>query len=122
MAIDYTTPVGLVRLNITDLDDTSQLLTDEQIEGLLTASDDSVNRATAKSLHIIATSEVMLAKKISTQDLTSDGPAVARALMDQAAHYAALADQEDGTASFVGYVAPSTDPRREAEEFRWPAW
>lgn len=122
MAIDYTSPLGLVRLNITDLDESAFLLTDDQIRGLLAASGENVNRATAKALHIIATSEVLVSRKIRTQDLQSDGPAVARSLMDLAAEYERKADAEDGEGSFAGYVSPVPPEAYEAEEWRGPAW
>lgn len=119
--IDYATPVGLVRLNITDTTE-PYLLTDHQIIGLLKASGDSVNRATARALVIIATSEILVAKKIRTQDLSTDGPAVARALMDQAAAYELRADAEDGATDFAGYIPPLPAGGYEAEEYRGPAW
>ncbi|VXA92505.1 hypothetical protein [Citricoccus sp. K5] len=121
MPINFTTPVGLVRLNITDLDENAPLLSDDMITGLLVASDENVNRATARALRIIATSEVLVAKKIRTQDLSSDGPAVAAELRAQADEYDGHANTEDGEASFIGYVAPGLSGRHEAEEYgRWP--
>lgn len=121
MAIDYTSPLGLVRLNITDLDEAAPLLSDDMITGLLVATDENVNRATARALRIIATSEVLVAKKIRTQDLSSDGPAVAAELRAQADEYDGRADTEEGNLSFVGYVAPGPRVGLEAEEARrWP--
>lgn len=122
MAIDYTSPLGLVRLNITDLDEAAPLLSDDMITGLLAASDENINRATARALRIIATSEVLVSKKIRTQDLSSDGPAVAAELRAQADEYEARAVAEDGSASFAGYIAPVPAAPHEAEEYRWPAW
>ncbi|MDI3330699.1 MAG: hypothetical protein QJR09_08185 [Micrococcus sp.] len=121
MPVDYSTPRGLVRLNITDTseDEAARLFTDDQLDGLLAAAGDNVNRATARALHIIATSEVLISKKIRTQDLQTDGPAVARSLMDQAAVYEAKADAEDGATDFAGYIPPTPDAGLEAEEWRW---
>lgn len=118
--IDYSTPVGLVRLNITDIDPEpgNRLLSDDQINGWLAVSDGSVNRATYWALLTIATSSVLVSKKIKTQDLTTDGPAEAKALMDLALRYKAEADEQDGLDAFSGYVAPRP-ARRELEEFRW---
>lgn len=121
MAIDYTSPVGLVRLNITDLDEAAPLLSDDMITGLLVATDENVNRATARALRIIATSEVLTAKVIRTQDLSTDGAKVAAELRAQADRYDAMADEDEGNSSFVGYVAPGLSGLHEAEEFRrWP--
>lgn len=120
MAIDFTSPVGLVRLNITDLDENAPLLSDDMITGLLVASDENVNRATARALRIIATSEVLVAKKIRTQDLSSDGPAVAAELRAQADEYDGRAHGDEGNNSFAGYVAPGCRVGMEGEEGRWP--
>jgi hypothetical protein len=124
MAINYGTPVGLVRLNITDTTE-PYLLTDDQLTGLLFASGENVNRATARALRIIATSEVLVSKVIRTQDLSTDGAKVADALMRQAAAYEARADAEEPTASdesFVGYISPVPPASYEAEEWRYPQW
>lgn len=122
--IDYETPLGMVRLYTTDTseDPAARLLTDDQIRGLLTAASDSVYGATARALRLIATSEVLVSKKIRTQDLTTDGPAVAAELRAQAKVYDDLAAAETGEASFAGYVPPVPDRGYEAEELRWPAW
>lgn len=122
--IDYETPLGMVRLNITDTseDPAARLLTDDQIRGLLTAASDSVYGATARALRLIATSEVLVSKKIRTQDLSTDGPAVAAELRAQAREYDDLAAAETGEHSFAGYVPPVPGRGYEAEEGRWPAW
>ena len=122
--IDYETPLGMVRLYITDTseDPAARLLTDDQIRGLLTAASDSVYGATARALRLIATSEVLVSKKIRTQDLQTDGPAVAAELRAQAKAYDDLAAAETGEHSFAGYVPPVPGRGYEAEELRWPAW
>ena len=122
--IDYETPLGMVRLYITDTseDPAARLLTDDQIRGLLTAAGGSVYGATARALRLIATSEVLVSKKIRTQDLQTDGPAVAAELRAQAKAYDDLAAAETGEHSFAGYVPPVPDRGWEAEELRWPAW
>ena len=122
--IDYGTPLGMVRLYITDISENpeARLLTDAQIRGLLAAASDNVYGATARALRLIATSEVLVSKKIRTQDLITDGPAVAAELRAQAQVYDELAAAETGEASFVGYVPPVSDFGYEAEEARWPVW
>ena len=122
--IDYETPLGMVRLYTTDTseDPAARLLTDDQIRGLLTAASDSVYGATARALRLIATSEVLVSKKIRTQDLQTDGPAVAAELRAQAREYDDMAAVEDGDVSFAGYVPPVPGRGYEAEEARWPAW
>lgn len=75
--------VDTVRLLIADTNPSSQLLTDEQIEAFL-ALEGGVKRASAAALESIATSEVLVSKKIRTQDLSTDGPAVAAELRARA--------------------------------------
>lgn len=80
LSVDY------VRLLIADLpeDTDDRLLTDEQLQTLIDEEGDD-KLAAAAALDIIATSEVLVSKKIRTQDLQTDGPAVATVLREQAA-------------------------------------
>lgn len=105
MAIDYTTPTGQLRLLISDVDETNQVLSDDMIDGYLamwgvttgdiTASRATVKRAAADALDAIATSEALVSKVIRTQDLSTDGPKTATALRDHAARLRAQADVDD---------------------------
>lgn len=95
MAIDYTTPLGQVRLLTADLDPAAPLLTDEMLQGYLALHQDNPYRAAADALDAMATSEVLLSKKIRTQDISTDGPAVAAELRKQAAYLRGKADTAD---------------------------
>jgi hypothetical protein len=110
--------VELVRLNITDLGD-APLFTDEQLGAWLARYGGSVNRATYRALITIATSEVLLGKKIRTQDLSTDGPAVAAELRALAATYKAEADDEEAAAGSFFEVVPLCEPKPEGAEYRW---
>lgn len=92
MAIDYDTPVGKVRLLIADTDEDNFLLSEGQITAFLSIESSRVKRAAALALEAIATSEVLISKKIRTLDLQTDGPAVAAELRAQAKQ---LRDQDD---------------------------
>jgi hypothetical protein len=94
--LDPTTDVGMVRLLITDTDEAFPLFTDGQLVALLGAEGDIVKRGAALALETIATSETLIGKKITTQDLSTDGPAVAKALMDRAKILRGQADAEAG--------------------------
>ena len=118
--INYATPQGQVRLLIADVsaDVATQILTDAQIDALLTLEGDNVKRAAAAALDAIATSEVLVSKVIRTQDLTTDGAKVADALRRQAQ---ALRDQasavddmdDDGIFDVVDTLSPGqTRPER----------
>lgn len=92
MAIDYSTPIGRVRLLIADVDEDNLLLADDQITGYLGIERQRVKRAAAQALEAIATSEVLISKRIRTLDLQTDGPAVAAELRALAK---ALREQDD---------------------------
>lgn len=125
MDIDYSTPVGQVRLNIADVhDDPAQrLLTDPQISALIKGNRDSVNRASWRALIIIASSEVLISKKLKTQDVQTDGPATSAELRLLAATYLAAA-QEDETKededSDEGFMFVSFAGSRKPEATGWP--
>lgn len=95
MAIDYSSAVGQVRLLAADTDEANLLLTDEQVTALLGLEGDNVKRAAAAALETIARSEALISKKITTQDLSTDGPAVAKALLDSATALRGQADSDD---------------------------
>jgi hypothetical protein len=96
--VNPSEPVGMVRLLITDINDADPLFTDDQIEAFLATEAANVKLAAATALEVIARSEALISKKITTQDLSTDGPAVAaelrasaKALRDQVAK----AEQDD---------------------------
>lgn len=119
MAIDFTTPEGKVRLLIADLDEAEPVVSDDIIGGYLLLNDGSVMLAAADSLDAIATSEVMLGKKIRTQDLNTDGPAVAAELRTQAAKIRARAVEESGAGSFFDVIPFGHTGRPEGTEYGW---
>lgn len=98
MAVDYTDPTQQVRLLLADVstDPAKQILTDSQIGGYLALNDGNVRRAAADALDAIATSETLVSKVIRTQDLATNGPAVADSLRKQAAQLRQLADDAEG--------------------------
>ncbi len=55
----------------------------------------SVKRAAAASLEAISTSETLVSKKITTQDLSTDGPAVVKDLRERAKLLRQQADDAD---------------------------
>jgi hypothetical protein len=96
ITLDTDEPIGLLRLLITDTDEAFPLFTDSQLTALLALEGDSVKRAAAAALETIATSETLIGKKITTQDLSTDGPAVAKELMARAKELRRQADSEAG--------------------------
>ncbi|HEY2086252.1 MAG TPA: hypothetical protein VGH54_09535 [Mycobacterium sp.] len=87
-----------VRLLISDTDPGNRFFSTSEIEDFLTLNAQSVRRSAAQALDTIASNEAMVSKKIRTQDLQTDGPAVAAALRAQATELRRQADDgEEGT-------------------------
>lgn len=118
---DPTLLVEQVRHLIADLSE-HPLLTDEQINVYLSLNSNSVRRAAADSLDAIASSEALVSRKIRTQDLQTDGPAVADSLRKHADRLRQLADREDDLEdSWDGFDVVDTIPgRRRPEGTEWP--
>lgn len=120
MAIDYSSPVGKVRLLIADVNEASFMVPDDMIQGYVDLSR-GVYRAAAAVLDAMATSEVLISKVIKTQDVSTDGAKVAAELRAQAAALRTRAAEDDALElddSFFGYVPFSPGYRSEGEEYR----
>lgn len=109
--------VGQVRLLITDQDPDERLFSDEEILGFL-ALEVGVKRAAAAALDVIASSEVLVSKVITTQDRSTNGAAVADALRKHATALRVQADQEDAETDSFFYITPLVSRGVEAEEPR----
>lgn len=100
--IDYSSPVGQVRLLIPDVEELEDprdlrrpaeyIFSDEQIRAYLTIEGGNVKCAAASALAAIAASEVLILKVIKTDDKVTDGAKVgaelrarAKMLRDEAA-------------------------------------
>lgn len=81
---DVSTDAGKVRLIITDTDAALPLFQDDEIAAWLALKGGSILLAAASALDTIASSEALILKKIRLLDVTTDGPAVAKALRDHA--------------------------------------
>ena len=85
---DYSTAVGQVRLLIPDteqLGDTpAYIFSDPQISAFLSMYGNSVKRAAAQAKLVLATSEALINKVISTYDLKTDGAKLGAELRAQA--------------------------------------
>lgn len=120
--VDKVDPVQTVRLLIADVDTNNPLITDEQIQVYLDLNTGRVRRAAADALDAIAVSEALVSKKIRTQDLTTDGPALAAELR---AHAKRLRDQGDAEEddTWGGFSLVDTLPAsRRPEHTQHEAW
>ena len=91
---DDTTDRGRVRLLITDVESTDYCFEDSEIDAFLAMAGGSVYKASALGLMTIAINEALVQKRIKLLDITTDGPAVAKALNEKAKEYLELAKKE----------------------------
>lgn len=92
---DDLVDIARTRLLISDTDTDSPVFSDEEIEAFLALEGQNVRRAAAQALDTIASNEAMVSKVIKTQDLSTNGPAVAAELRARAK---ALRDQAESGA------------------------
>lgn len=102
----YNTPLGQLRALLSQTKqykdpanpsaDPDYLIDDGQLEAYLTiAGDGRLYAAAADALRAMATNEAVVSKKIRTEDLSTDGPAVAAQLRLLADEYDARQSKED---------------------------
>lgn len=121
--VEQLKDIELVRINLGEdpTDEATYVLPDSAIATWLAAFKGNTDRATARALITIAANETLLSKKITSQDLSTDGPAVSAELRALADYYLVQADTDAGDTYFSGYVPPARGRHAgEAEERRWP--
>ena len=111
---------GYVRLLISDVSE-PYMFSDDEISAFL-AHNRGPKRAAAQALITIASNEALLAKKITTQDLATDGPAVAEALRKLAAQLRGEADQEDADTGWDMQITRTGRDRHWAPELVERRW
>jgi hypothetical protein len=115
MAVTYdiATDVGRVRLLITDTDVDNPIFQDEEIQVFLdmtiSGGANDIRLAAAEALDTIARNEALVLKRITLMDLQTDGPAVAKALSEQADR---LREQSDSDAEIDVIEMGLTDANR----------
>ena len=113
---DVSTDVGKIRLMAMDNDADTHVFEDDEIEAFFALESSNHRRAAALALESLAGNEAYVLKKITALDLSTDGPATAKALMDRAK---ALRDQaleaeareEDGAFDIAELVYTSFNRR-----------
>lgn len=120
MAIDSAV-LADIRLLIADVG-TPPLITDGQIEGAYDAESGSNLLAAARLLEAIAVSEVLVSKKIRTQDLTTDGAAVSAELRALARQFRDRARDEDDAWDGFDVVSTVAHGRRRPEHTNDTVW
>jgi hypothetical protein len=89
------TTIGRARLLIPDRDPGAPIFSDEEIGGFLTVEGDDARLVAAAALETMAASDVYTFKANRVEDLQTNGPAVAKALMERAATLRALSRLEE---------------------------
>lgn len=82
--LDLSQDRGKVRLLIPDRDSVNPLFQDDEIDAFLGIEDDEPKLAAALALEVCASDNTLVLKVIRLLDLSTDGPAVAGALMKRA--------------------------------------
>lgn len=100
----------LVRLLIADTSAANRMFSLRQVGLFLTLNGDNVRRAAAQALDTIAANEALLSKKLTTKDLSTDGPAVAAALRAQATELRRQADAGEGSTDDIGFEIVEFEP------------
>tara|TARA_R110000764_G_C10860439_1_gene366514 strand:+ start:16 stop:417 length:402 start_codon:yes stop_codon:yes gene_type:complete len=111
---DYSTAIGQVRLLIPDVEQLDNpadatasaeyLFNDSQIQAFVTMYASSIKRAAAQAKLVLATSEALINKVISTYDLKTDGAKLGAELREQAKQLREEAiedEQEDANDTFT---------------------
>lgn len=110
-----------VRLLITDTDRSNRIFSTRQLDDFLALNSNSVRRAAAQALDVIAANEALISKKIRTQDLATDGPAVAKELRALAAELRRQEDNAEGDEVASGFeIAEFTPYWCPPDESVWP--
>lgn len=99
-----------VRLLISDTDPANRFFSTLEIDDFLSMNTANARRAAAQALDTMAANEAMVSKKIRTQDLSTDGPAVAEALRKLAAELRRQADAGEGDEEVSGFEIAEFEP------------
>lgn len=99
-----------LRLLIADTDPANRLFRVDELQDFLDIEGGSVKLAAAQALGAIASSEALISKKIRTQDLATDGPAVAKELRERAAELRQQVADGEGDDSVGLDVVDFVDP------------
>jgi len=99
---DIANNIGIVRLNIADIDTTTttgarstwtMLFTDEEINVFLARASNDVNRASAYALLTIASSNVLLAKMVKIGDYMQDTKMISYYAREQAKMFITMSNE-----------------------------
>jgi hypothetical protein len=101
VAIDFTTDIGKIRALTGDVgEEIGFIMSDDEITVILANEGGILLLGAAGVLEVMATKQAIISQKIKTMDLSTDGPAVAKSLLDRAKlmrEQYALSTENEGT-------------------------
>ena len=110
LPVDFTTPVGQVRALIPDIEILTNpnhpaepaefMFRDGHLTALISVCADNVMLAAAMACDILGSSDAIIAKAITTQDLVTDGPGMMKAFLARGAQLRAEALRLDNGEDF----------------------
>jgi hypothetical protein len=117
---DLTTEAGKVRLLIPDKVDEGHLFEDDEIDAFLELEGNNRKRATALALETAASDHALTLKVIRLLDLSTDGPAVARSLLERSVRLREQANNEEAAEEDGAFdIAEWTPTEFATRERRW---
>lgn len=119
MAFDPTTPVGQVRLLISDTS-VDPVFSDVEVGVFLALCQNNPKRAAARALETIAADEALTSKVITSQDVSTNGAQLADSLRALAASLRAEAIADDQLlAATPAWSFPDPDARIDLNAMGW---
>lgn len=126
---DFTTDVGKVRVLLGDTDPsdvsmgegTYMYFSDDEIGAFLTMYGDNIKLAAARCLETIASSQALLLKSWSTDDLTVNGDKIAESLRKLAAQLREEALQDESN-EYFNMIAMFIDDDHDGQADEYPWW
>lgn len=112
---DPTTPQGLVRLLLNDVDESAQVFTDQEIDAFLILEGQDVKRAAAQAIDTNADNELLASKVITSQDVATDGAKLAAAMHARAAALRQQSLEDEQAAGYFEIVDTAADHWRPDE-------
>ena len=120
---DYATVIGQIRLLIPDTEqldnaadptaDAAYIFNDAQVQAFATMYGNNVKRAAAQAKLVLATSEALINKVISTYDYKTDGAKLGAELREQAKALREEADNDDKYDSYETFIVVPQSARWE---------
>ncbi|MEV5001946.1 hypothetical protein [Nocardioides sp. LML1-1-1.1] len=124
MTINFSTPVGQVRLLINDVDEGAQVFSDDELNAFLSLERGNAKRAAAQAIDAQATNEALALKVLKDHQVTTDGAKLADAMRRHAdsLRKQAREDEDDADDGFYFGVVDIVGGNRRRPELTEGGW